>query len=262
MDKRNVRVILTLLLIPITLSIACSLALADGGVAAASTWKLAFIAPYVPILVPLLAGLQSIVVRGQTSASGWWHGTVGHTLLVLIGAGMGAGLDFLKGGVWTKEAVIAAVAGATAAFFGAWKTTGKDDSTSTSSAPKQAGFSRLDVLTTLCVLALAACGTLYGQKYAACIEAKGISAAQNLPSDVNTILTSGSPKDTAVSQLEGLAGQAALDAVGCAVSAWLDSHPVPQNASSSPILLAGREAAHAYLAKHPAPTTCRPHETL
>jgi hypothetical protein len=124
----KLRRLLTWLILPTAfISLVSAIAMADGGLPTASTgWALTWLTPYVPILIPALSGIQSVIVRGQTLQDGFWHGYWGHMLLVLFGALIGAGLDFLQAGAFTKTELLAALAGAATAFFGAWKTTGKE----------------------------------------------------------------------------------------------------------------------------------------
>lgn len=231
-----------------------------GGASTTSWWPLVWLSPYVPILIPTLAGLQAVVVREQSSASGFWHTSAGHVVLVLFGALMGAGLHWLQGGVLDKKSLLAALAGGATAFWGAWKTGSKVDPANGAStaAPTPPVTRAAALLPILFLFGLSGCAHVDMKKYDAafgsCMAAKGLTDGAGVGAQILSSLDAGLGDTNAItSKLEGIlvaaGGTAVEDVAVCAVIAWQAQNPVPAagpQAKPTP----SQVAARIFVAKH------------
>jgi hypothetical protein len=153
---------------------------------------------------------------------------------------------FASDSTWSKVlSVLGAVTMNLLALFGQPVVSGAQAAAQTAQTlGRKAAF-----LLPLVFIGVAGCATMspaqkaFNQKFLDCMEQKGISAATSVGQEAWTDLSQGTSQQVIVGQLEGLAGRAGVDTVGCAVTSWLGQ----PGGSKNP---AGVEAAKAYLAKH------------
>lgn len=84
----------------------------------------------------------------------------------------------------------------------------------------------------------------YTDSFLACLKSKGSSAGSQVATDAWNDLNNGTNQATIYSQLEGLAGTVGVDAVGCAVTSWLNP------TAAGELNPAGVAAAHQFLLAH------------
>lgn len=227
-----------------------------GDPAATPAWALTWLIPWLPIVIPALTMTKSLIVRKQTSATGFWHQWYGAGLLTVFGAAIGAALDFIAQGNFTREAIIAAAGGAIASLGAAMKPTGKPSSGSSSSAlssstpppPPSAGSTAAAILWPIAVIGLAVphwdCATLtpaqraFGTAYGQCMEQRGLAVVPSVGQEAFQDLGSGASAQVIENQLVGLAGKAGSDAIDCAVEVWM--HPATPAALPESGLVAAR----------------------
>jgi hypothetical protein len=218
-------------------------AFADAG-GSTPSWALTWLAPYVPVLASLLAIGQAVVAREMTVTTGFWHTNGGHVVLTAIGAVVGALSSFVAQGVFTKDALIAAIAGAVGAFGGAWKTDGKVPENGVAVSPPPPPITKAAMLIPFLFFALASCATTSGET----IKTVGLDVAKcalgEVPKTVSDLIpeVTGAINGSAVdwsSELTKLEGQG-VDFALCAIEFVV--HDLTKQANTSSLTAAGARA--------------------
>lgn len=239
---------LPLLMMAAVLLFGQSLAIADDGAAAPSSWAMLW-----PLLA-LACGTVGAWVRAYTPSTGFWHQWYGHLLLMLIGALLGSLGPMFQAGLVTQATLLSALIGGVTAFVSALKPNG------TGAGAKLSVFLPLIVLPSLLA---AGCQTPGGQALKTCEMGQLPAAEQAVLAEVGVVLLNPA---SVVADLVALATQLGPAQVGCAVQAW-DAYLASKNppASASKLMAAAgadqrthaQALAHAYLATHPSACSAR-----
>jgi hypothetical protein len=145
----------------------------------------ATLAPYLPLLAVVLAGLVG-QVRAYMPAAGFWHSNLGHGLLSLGGALLGLGASVAAKGDLSKGALLMALTGAAATYFSATKPIG----TAAANEIRPGGQSGRTNLTVVFTLAsIVVCIVAIGALLIGC--APGVDGLRQACATTDDVITSG-----------------------------------------------------------------------
>lgn len=222
------------------------------------------------IATMLLVALVRFVAPKVHGKFGVWVNStrVSAALALLSGGLMAMAMKLFQGGKFTPQLIVygfgfgVAAIGGYNAFWDILFPADKKPAAGTTTSPPVPPITKAAMFIPLAfVLTLFACAhatpseRAFGIAYGNCMEAKGLAAAPGVGSEAWNDLTHGTNATTIETQLEQLAMKAGVDAVGCAVTAWLNA-PAPSGdggaklTAEAPKNPAGVAAGQAFLEKH------------
>lgn len=229
-----------------------ALALAQGPIPspAPAVNPLGTFAFWAPIVVTLL-GLIGNQVRNWTPSTGFFHTALGHSVLMAIGAILGAICGKLSAGQYGWQALGLAAIGALAQFLGALKTTSSDAVIQIATRTTKA------VLLPIAFFGLVSSSCAHtspsvkqwGASFGSCMEQAGITDASGLGPKITAILEmSGLTKEQLIQNVESLGistgGTVAEQVAVCAFYAFQSSSP------AAPTPTPAQAAVKVLLARH------------
>jgi hypothetical protein len=221
-------------------------------------------------MIAALAGLLPGVLRSFTKDTGFWHTTLGHALITVLGGAAGVIAQVCSSGHVTKYAFISAALGAAMAWAMAFKTAGKPGEDLALEAadkadikmpppppPPSAAVFLPFIFATIALQACAGCpaptqpsSSQYTQALTQCLVRDGITDATQLGAKIFAILDGGGTQAQMIQQLEALgiptAGQVLELVAICAVEAWTGFNPIQPNVAPTP----AQAAARVFKARH------------
>lgn len=199
---------------------------------------------------PVLAGLAGLVpgmARQLSNQDGFWHTTLGHAVITVLGGAAGVVVSVLTSGHVTKYAFVSAAISAVTAWALAFKTEGK--------LPTATAL--LIFLLPLGGLGCAGCqipaqptSPQYTAALEQCLEKDGVKDATDVGSKIFAILSSGASQADMLQQLEALgiptAGEALELVAVCSIDAWMGQNPVQTDGKPT----TGQVVARLFQASH------------